>query len=225
MIHQIAEAPTEHTEPADENLIPAWLAVLVLVLLLGVMGLGGFVVRGIVAGDRRARTPQELEVNKWAKEVKANPDDPKAHLALGYAYQSDGRYKEALDQYRIVLEASPRDTAALYNRGVVYLKLGVADRAEQSFWEVLNVEPTHALAAKALGESYARKREYKSLVEAVRPAVIAHPEMADLQYLMGEAYENLGNKEWAAERYRLALKYSPDMTEARDGLKRLGVTP
>ena len=40
----------------------------------------------------------------------------------------------------------------LYNRGVVYLKLNLGPQAEKSFWAVLNVQPTHALAAKALGE-------------------------------------------------------------------------
>jgi hypothetical protein len=48
---------------------------------------------------------------------------------------------------------------------------------------------------------------------------------ADLQYLMGLAYENLGRADWSETRYRLALKYYPDMQEAKEGLERLGVEP
>jgi tetratricopeptide (TPR) repeat protein len=202
-----------------------WLAAVVLVLLLLVMGVGGFAIRGLVAGDRRAVSPQELEVNRRLQEVKANPSDPQAHLALGYAYQQAAKYDKALAEYEIVLKSNPNDTAALYNRGIVYLRLGIGDKAEKSFWAVLNVDPTHVLAAKALGEYYAKDKHYRSMIEAVRPAVVAHPEMADLQYLMGVAYENLGNTDWAIERYKLALKYSPDMVDAREAEKRLGGTP
>lgn len=219
------DAPTTPAEPPEENLIPTWLAMLVFVLLLAVMGLGGFVIRGFVAGDRRAVTPQEVEVSKWLQQVKDNPTDSSAHLGLGYAYQNAQRYDKALEQYDLVLKMNPADTAALYNRGVVYLKLNVGDKAEKSLWSVLNTDPTHALAAKALGDYYLKKHQYRSLIAAVRPAVVAHPEMADLQYLMGVAYDNLGETQWAVERYKLALKYAPDMTDARDALKRLGVTP
>ena len=47
--------------------------------------------------------------------------------------------------------------------------------------------------------------------------------MADLQYLMGLAYENTGHPDWAAARYRMALETLPDMAEAREGLERLEV--
>ena len=209
----------------EQNLVPMWLAMLVLVLLLAIVGVGGFIVRGLVAGDRRAATPQEVQVNAWLSKVEQDSENPENHLGLGYAYQMDGRYDKALAEYEIVLKANPADTAALYNRGIIYLKLDSGAKGEKSLWAVLDVEPTHALAAKALGEYYLSQKHYRSLIEAVRPSVVAHPEMADLQFLMATAYENLGEKDWAIERYRLALKYAPDMTEARQGLERLGVTP
>lgn len=203
-------------------LVPRWLAVLVLVLLLAVVLAAGFVIRGLVTRDQRAYSPQEIEIRNWTGRVAANPTDPKTHLGLGYAYQSDGRYDKALEQYAIVLKSNPRDAAALFNQGNVYFKLGVGDRGEASMWEVLKIDPTHALAAKALGEHYADKGEYKSLIVAVKPAAEAHPELADLQYLLGVANEKLGDNAAAARYYQLAIKYAPDMSEALVGLKRVG---
>jgi Tfp pilus assembly protein PilF len=58
---------------------------------------------------------------------------------------------------------------------------------------------------------------------AVKPVVEAKPTLADLQYLMGLAYEKTGEPALAKERYTMALKYAPDMKEALDGLQRLGV--
>lgn len=210
--------------PGDrsEQLVPVWLAVLVLVLLLAVVGVAGYMIRGRFT-DSRPRTVEDIAVEAKQKAVAAKPSDPRAHLDLGFAYQQDGRLSDAIAEYRLVLKADPKNTAALYNEGMVYFQLNDPKKAEELLWDVLNVSKTHVLAAKALGDHYASKGQYRSLVVAVKPAADARPDMADLQYLMGLAYEHLGHKDWAAERYRSALKFVPDMPEARDGLKRLGV--
>ena len=202
--------------------VPRWLAALVLVLLLAVVLVAGFVIRSLTTRDQRPSSPQEIEIATWTQRVAANPNDPRARLGLGYAYQSDGRYDKALDQYAIVLKTNPRDTAALYNRANIYFRLGIEDRAEKSMWEVLDVDPSHVLAAKALGDYYASKEHYKSLIEAVKPAADAHPELADLQYLLGLAFEKRGDPATAASYYQRAVKYSPDLTAAQEGLKRVG---
>lgn len=216
-----ADAP-DAAERDEEHFVPAWLAVTVLVLLLGVMVVGGYVLRGAVAGDRRAATIGQVAVVKWEKAVKADPENLESRVQLGYAYQQDKRYDQALKEYEYVLERDPRETAALYNRAVVLKALGLEKEAESAFWDVLEVRADHPLAAKALGEYYVSKNQYRSVLRAVRPVVELHPEMADLQYLTGLAYEQTGHADWAIARFKLALKYSPDMVEAREGLKRLG---
>jgi tetratricopeptide (TPR) repeat protein len=210
------------TDGTDGNFVPAWLAILVLVLLLAVMGLGGFVIRGLVSGDKRAANRADLEIEKWRKELQDNPDSLNAMVNLGYAYQQAEKYDKAINQYERVIAKDPQNTGALYNLGVVYTKLDLTDEAERTFWKVLKIAPDHALAARELGQIYADRKEYRSLLRAVRPVVKAHPEIADLQYLMGVAYENTGRVTWAKARYRLALKYAPDYSEARKALRRLG---
>lgn len=221
--HLVGECPDEGATGDAQQLVPVWLAALVLVLLLAVVGVGGFVVRGVLGGDGGQREAVELEVDRWEDAVKLNPDDLDARLSLGFAYQQGERYEEALKQYDYVLDRAPRDLAALYNRGAVLYRLGRYDDAEAAWWDVLETDPGHVLAAKALGELYADRREYRSLIVAVRPVVEQNESAADLQYLMGVAYENLGRTDWARARYQLALKYYPDMQEARDALERLGI--
>lgn len=207
---------------ADEaQLVPAWLALLVLALLLAVVGVGGYVIRGFVAGDRHANTPEQVAIRQALKTAAEQPSSADAHLSLGYAYQEDKQYDKALEQYSKVLEIDPQSTAAYYNRGVVYAALHLSDKAEEAWWDVLAIDKTHELAAKSLGEMYATKGQYRSLIKAVRPVVTAHPEMADLQYLMGVAYENMGKTEWALVRYKLAVKYAPDIRGGREAIKRL----
>lgn len=210
----------ERADADDSQLVPGWLALLVLVLLLAVVGVGGYVIRGVMTGGKY-RSPAEVEIARFEESVQSDPTSPDAHRSLAFAYQQAERWDDALEEYDKTLALLPKDPASLYNKGIVYLKLGVNDKAEEVLWDVLEAEPTHVLAAKALGEYYASKGQYRSLIKAVRPVVEVKPEMADLQYLMGLAYENTGRPEWAMARYQLALKYVPDMKKARDGLRRL----
>lgn len=219
-----AESIEPTDKAAEQNFVPAWLAVLVLVLLLAVMAVGGFVIRGIVAGDS-AKSVYDLEISKWSKEVKVHPGDLLARLNLGYAYQKAGRLDNAIEQYEYVIEREPKNPAALYNMALVYRQLNLDDKAEEVLWDLLEATPDHAMAARELGEIYAERKQYRSLIRAVRPVVQANPSVADLQYLMGLAYENTGKPTWAVARYRLALRYAPDYEDAKEGLRRLGETP
>lgn len=210
--------------PEGHEPVPMWLAVLVLALLLAIMGVGGWLLRGAFSGDR-ATDPAVLEVREWEDRVSESPEDAQAQLNLAFAYQKARRYRDALDRYDMVLRNDPRNAAALYNKGIILLELDRDEEAEETLWDVLGIDEGHVLASSALGELYAARGHYRSLVKAVRPAAEAHPEAADLQYLMGLAYENLGRADWAEARYRLALKYVPDLQKAKDGLARLGVEP
>ncbi|MBE0476946.1 MAG: tetratricopeptide repeat protein [Coriobacteriia bacterium] len=209
---------TDRRGPAQ--FVPVWLAVLAVVLLLAVAGVGGYAARGLLR-EPTPRSAEELEVVRLREKLAGAPGDVGTRLQLAFAYQRAYRFDDALETYGEVLEQAPGDTAANYNRGVIYREIGRPEAAEEALWDVLEVQEDHTLAAKALGELYASRQEYRSLVEAVRPAAEARPQMADLQYLMGLAYENLGRADWAEARYRLALKYVPDMKEAREGLKRV----
>ena len=217
-----APAVTSPDSSGDDRLVPVWLAILVLALLIALAVLGGFLIREWTSGPP-AESAVDLEIERWEEVVRTEPGAPENHLRLGFAYQQAERWEDALEQYDLVLGSDPTDTAALYNKGVVYLETMRLSRAEETLWDVLELEPTHALAAKRLGEYYASLEQYRSLIEAVRPAAEARPEMADLQYLMGLAQENLGQDGEARTHYETALEYAPDMTEAREGLARLGV--
>lgn len=207
--------------PGDDRLVPGWLAILVLLLVLAVVGVGGFVVRGVLE-SRTASDPRAADIATWRKAVEARPADTASRVSLAYAYQQAGEYDRAIAEYDKVLLSDPKDLAALYNLGAIAQTQGRAKDAENYWWRVLAIDKTHALAAKALGEYYMAQGHYRSLVEAVRPAVEAKPSLADLQYLMGFAYEKLGRPDWAGERYKLALNYAPDMQRAKAGLKRVG---
>lgn len=216
------ETPKSHATLSDAaELVPGWLALLVLILLLAVAALGGYLIRGAII-DSRATTPTEYKVQDLEEEVTEDPDNIENQLALGYAYQQDARYDEALAQYEKVLTEDPGNTGALYNKGIVLMETDRPTEAEAVLWDLLDVAPDHVLAAKALGEYYVEKKHYKSALVALEPVIKLQPEYSDLQYLAGYSCEMLGLTESAVEYYRGAIKYNPDHVEAKDGLNRLG---
>jgi tetratricopeptide (TPR) repeat protein len=206
--------------PREEELVPGWLALLVLVLLLAVTAAGGFVLRGVLTRGKQA-TPATVSEETWKAAVERDPEDIEARLNLAYAYQQQQRWDEALKQYEEVLKRDPKNLAAMYNRGVALLAEGKPKEAEAALWDVLKEAPDHVLAAKTLGELYLSQKHYKSALFTVEPVLKSQPQYADLQYIAGYASEQLGKREAAIAYYRAALKYAPDMTEAKEGLKRL----
>ncbi len=219
----MTEKPGTPLDPEVDR-APRALVTTVIVLLVALLGVVSYLGYLMVA-EPRYTSPGQIEIDAAKAAVRESPRDPGALLELAYAYQKAERFEDALDRYDEALSIVPVETAALYNKGVIYLETDREDEAEEALWAVLEINDEHVLAARTLGEYYAQRGHYKSLLEAVRPAAVANESSADLQYLMGLAYENLGREDWAEARYRLALKHYPDMQEARDGLERLGVTP
>ncbi len=218
---QNSEDGVDETLAAPEDLVPAWLAALVLVLLLAIAVLAGFVIRGLLIDDGPAQ-PTEMAVDEWQQQVEQDPDDPDALLGLAYALHQDGDLAGALAGYERVLQIDPTNQGALYNKGVVLLALDRGAEAEEVLWDVLEAAPDHVLAAKTLGEYYIGRGHYKSALTALEPVAKARPEFADLQYLSGYSCEQLGLRDHAVAYYRAALEYVPDHVESREGLDRLG---
>jgi len=59
----------------------------------------------------------------------------------------------------------------------------------------------------------------------VNMAILLAPNNAAVIETRAEIYEKTGKKDQAVADYRAALKLDPQMTQATDGLKRLGATP
>lgn len=192
--------------------------------LTGFVILVGSVIWLGVAAIRTSERPS-TRVQQLTKRIDQNPKDPRARVELGFLYESEGRLDLALKQYNGALALQPRNTAALYNRGRIYLISGLDDKAEEAFWDVLEVDPDHVQASIFLGKIYVKRNQFRSLDVAVRPVADRNPHVAQLQYLAGLAAERAGNGGEAVIRYKRALLDDPDLVEARDGLDRLGVVP
>lgn len=188
------------------------------------IGTGTCVIHTLAGGDRYA-SPAERDIREAEQALAQDPDDSQARLALGYAYQQAGRLEDAIREYDAVLAQTPDEPAALYNKGISLIALGRCEEGEEALRLTLVARPDHVLAAKALGVRLMEREEWAQLAEMLLPVVASEQQAADLQAMLGRAYEGLGDRERALERYRLALVYDSDLSEALEGVERLEVTP
>ncbi len=92
----------------------------------------------------------DLERQSYVRTVRYNPDHLPTHLNLGHNSFEQGKYKEALASYQWVLDHDPNVPEALYNKALVYHKLGDVSREKQAFRDYLQKYRTGKWAWRAV---------------------------------------------------------------------------
>ena len=93
-------------------------------------------------------------LRKLKQAVKANPQDPQAHYALGLKYESLGQTKEATGEYRKALSLKPDNEQALYSLGRLMGELGETGRAIEIIKQAVKLKPNSAEAKTLLATVY-----------------------------------------------------------------------
>ncbi len=119
---------------------------------------------------------------------------------LGFLYQDTGRFEEAKEQYRRVLELEPAHAFAQLRLAQVHLDLGEWDDAALFYERVERVldQPDLGAAAHAgLGRIALARGDQAAAVEHYEAALELQPEARRLHVPLGQAYRGLGNMELA----------------------------
>jgi protein O-GlcNAc transferase len=126
-----------------------------------------------------------------------------------------GQLAEAEVAYRKILEASPRDAAALHMLGVVHLQKGEAREAAELIARAIAVDPEQAVFFNNFGAAlHALGRTAEALAAFHRAAAI-RPQYADAVSNVAMAYDSLGRFDLAERWFRQALEIAPDHRDAR----------
>lgn len=91
--------------------------------------------------------------------VKAQPDDPAAHVALAQVYADEARWPQAVKLLQDAEIRFPSDTTILFELGAVFDKQKNFADAEATFRHVLTREPENAAALNYLGYLLAERGE------------------------------------------------------------------
>jgi len=129
-----------------------------------------------------------------------------------------GRYREAIEAYKRMIEAKPRDGVLHNNLCVAYLQLGHYEEGITACSEALRMDPRLPDAYSNLAMGLSLLGNYRESAEAYRRAIRANPQFAEAHNNLGVSYNRLGHYGKAIKAFKQSIRIKPDFAEARYNL-------
>ena len=114
------------------------------------------------------------------------PNSVWRHQAAGEAYESQGSYVQAIDQYQRVIAIDPRRPGVHYRLGRTFLarsrdagSTDDRDQAMKEFEKELELDPSNANAAYELGDIYRSSGQLNEAKDAFELALKSHPDFEE----------------------------------------------
>ena len=139
----------------------------------------------------------------------------------------DGKYSEAADLYRAVLNTNSNETNALAGLGMALGRQFKLDAADEQFERLLSIDPNNPVAhcGKAMvllnrlqsSNSTVIKSRTAILKEAGKEcnlALDADPRVVEAHYLLGRVYKEEGRNDRACQAFMGAIKLDPHYSNA-----------
>lgn len=194
--------------------------------------------------NRAPRTMTERDVATTEAAAAEAPTNATSWAALGYAYARAGRYDDALEAVSRGEKLENGEALAVVRADILRLAgrhkdaVKEYDRAEEKTKQLLKrikserakvgitrdellddgalfqVYWGRAMAREELGDATGAIADYEL-------AALENPRQSTIWASLGDLYLAAGQDEKAAEAYRSALKYTPDMPEALEGLSKV----
>ncbi len=151
------------------------------------------------AVEAQQRGEMQAAIQDYEKLLKLYPKLVEARANLGAALAHEGRYDEAIAQYKLALV--PTDNAAIrLNMAIAYYKKGNLESARREFEEIRKTQPANVQLAILLGDSDVRLGHAADAVAILRPLEPDNAANSDFEYVFGTALIQSGAKSEGADR-------------------------
>lgn len=158
-------------------------------------------------------------------QLKGGPDDREAYLALSQVYTRLKRWKDAEDALAQAEKLASRPEEKEYVKfvlGSIYERQKKYDLAEQTFRQVLQMDPNNTMTLNYLGYMLAdRNTHLEEALNLVKRAVELDPQNGAYLDSLGWVYFRMGNYDQAEESLRRAADKTPNDATVQDHLGEL----
>ena len=159
----------------------------------------------------------------FRKIIDLYPDYEPAYEELGLIYAAH-KDRLAVEYLNTAIQMEPKNVNALYGLAMLYQDLEEADKANELYVKILEIDPQNKYAWHNRGwMEMTLYEDYDAAIEFFTKALDADNQYIEAQYNRGYAYELKGDRNNAAICYKSALQTDPQYQPAKDGLKRLGM--
>lgn len=158
-------------------------------------------------------------IAKAIAEVQPLASEP--YFALGEAWRERGRTLEAVRAFQKAAELDPNDAKPFVAAAEVMMARGEVDAAIELVEPAMKRMPREASLLSSLAVLYTAKERYSEAMKLLQAAVSIAPDDSVAWLNLGVSREAMKDRAGAIAAYERSLTLQPDLTRARNFLKRL----
>jgi len=157
---------------------------------------------------------KEKAIEEFQEAISLKDDYSEAHNYLGTLYLDKGLADKAIEEFDKALANPVYDTPVmpLYNAGLAYYSKKDYSKALTKFHEALQINPKTVYEPqieKNIGLIYFDQSNIEEAIQHFAKSVELNPNLYDAQFLLGECYLKIKNKEKAKKAFQNVVKLSP----------------
>lgn len=156
----------------------------------------------------------------WSKTVMTSPTSSIAHGSLGWAFQDQGRLKEAIGEYEKAIKLFPHNYKAYYNLGVIYDQQNDLKDAAANYKSAIEINPAFINAHFNLGNIYHKQGLLEEAIHQFREVTELDPADFEARNNLGVAYARQGNLDRAIAEWKKVLEIDPRNKSAAENISK-----
>jgi predicted AlkP superfamily phosphohydrolase/phosphomutase len=148
-------------------------------------------------------------------------ENPDGYNNLGQRYQKEGKFEEAIIEYKKALTIRPQFASALNNIAICYGNLKQYDKAEENFKKALAFNPEDVFAMNNLAVMYLQTKRLDEARSYAEKAIGIEPKYANAHVTLGSVYATMGKFDMAEQEFNTVLKIDPGNRSAQSNLEKV----
>ncbi|MEN6407454.1 MAG: tetratricopeptide repeat protein [Thermoguttaceae bacterium] len=157
----------------------------------------------------------------WNHALQCNAENNIARSNLGVELARQGRFDEAVVQYREAVRIRPDDAVSFSNLGNAMMAIGRLDEAEPSYEASLRINPDSAETHCNFGVLLTRRGQGDRAASQYESALRLRPDYVEALANYGNLLARRGQLDRAAACYEKAVQIQPDRPEIRKNYERI----
>jgi tetratricopeptide (TPR) repeat protein len=145
----------------------------------------------LAAGDAAMQANKLSDAEQdYSEAVKAAPNDPRVHAAMGNLYLLEHKTQPAQTEYMKAIDLDPRDPAAHVALGNLYLEQQEPRQAEEQFRAAIALEPSRSSYYLRLADVLNREGRPAEAEALIRTAIGLEPKNAQAHLALSSLLQN-----------------------------------
>ncbi|HHT9152403.1 MAG TPA: tetratricopeptide repeat protein [Candidatus Hypogeohydataceae bacterium YC40] len=159
----------------------------------------------------------EEAITEYDKAIKLDPTNDSFYNNKGFSYLLQGQVEAAISAFKKAIETNPNNKTAYGNLGYAYGLKGMYELALNQF----KLAGDEASAYNNLGYIYTKNGKLTEALESYNNALKLNPNIPNIYYNKGLAYELLGDTANAIQAYQEFLNSTTQTSAAEEAFERI----